>query len=232
MCQVQAQAQQNTPDFPLNNYLASHRHSDMNRIRIVMSLIQASHTVLDTLLYMDTATYLKCPTVTTIRPLYAMQEISMLGKSIQNSENMSSIITDESLAVRLYATQIKEFFTRAVGSSMFQVPRMALASLRYIPQPTTFGDQTQQLQQEQAQASHETIPNDIDSILRVDFEVLPESSHNALQCVSQGMDARAAYANAAPDASTYTLDSDYYTSTLPDMEMMVMPDVVLHSNWL
>lgn len=51
-------------------------------IRIVMSLIQSSHNVLDALLQMENSTYRKCPTVTTIRALYAIQGLWALGKSI------------------------------------------------------------------------------------------------------------------------------------------------------
>ncbi|KAL7805066.1 hypothetical protein V8C44DRAFT_341884 [Trichoderma aethiopicum] len=57
----------------------------MGHIRDVMSLVESSYSALDTLVLVVVATFCHCPTVTSIRALYALQEFITTWKWIDSS---------------------------------------------------------------------------------------------------------------------------------------------------
>lgn len=103
---------------------------DMTYVRTIMSLIQSSHSALDTLVLFDTAAYRCCPTVVSVRALYALQELFTIWKAVRSRQGyLSEFVTEEVLALKFYARQTEEFFKQVVGTEGFTVPRMALKAL-------------------------------------------------------------------------------------------------------
>jgi hypothetical protein len=99
----------------------------------LMSLIQASHNVLDVLLRLDIKTFLKCPTVTTVRALYAMLEIYLIWRSTKHQNpQLPQCITEEAFSTTFYLQRMHGFLERARGPAGFSVPDMALKSLASI----------------------------------------------------------------------------------------------------
>ncbi|KAH8885844.1 hypothetical protein GQ53DRAFT_695403 [Thozetella sp. PMI_491] len=245
MCQTQA------APLPSSNLLhefcPSHLDTarDTTYIRVIMSLIQSSHSVLDVLLHLEPDTYLKCPTVTTIRSLYAIFEIDTLWKAIHLQETkLSEIINEEVLALNFYLGEIKEFFSRAEGGAGFQVPRMALASLAGITYPTLGATKLISRRREQApvtisiENAGETISaprNDLEAILQTDAtslglrNKLPQSP--TLRLGSSGG------AIIDPSSSNFSGSSNApevaeNRLAVSEFDMMVMPGMGIDPTWL
>lgn len=217
-------------------------------IRIVMSLIQSSHSILDALLQMGNSTYLKCPTVTTIRALYAIQVIWTLWKSANRQHTcLSSFITEEVLSVRFYVRQIQAFLKVAIGPEGYQVPKMASNALSDV---TNHLEQLERSSHPQSQqASVGTLPGDIlraaGSAPSNDLEVilLPGTTNadsaercvltNELQNADMLPSDRGIADNAAFQTSFDGLDGmDDEAPFVSEFDLMTIPDAAIDPNWL
>ncbi|KAL6872758.1 hypothetical protein J3F83DRAFT_730905 [Trichoderma novae-zelandiae] len=168
---------------------------DMAYTRAIMSLIQSSHSALDTLVLFDVATYRRCPTTTSIRALYALQEIITVWKSIHHDHQqqqqqqqggyLAELVNEEALALIFYARQTEEFFKKAAGAEGFVVPQMALNALANVlpslgdvkshkrrsrmQPPETFGQVSVKQQQQEATKTPHRMINDLEVILVIDL---------------------------------------------------------------
>ncbi|PTB53659.1 hypothetical protein M431DRAFT_520631 [Trichoderma harzianum CBS 226.95] len=229
---------------------------DMACIRAIMSLIQSSHSALDTLVLFDIATYRRCPTVTSIRALYALQEIITVWKSVYHQRGyLSEFVNEEVLALSFYARQTEEFFKQATGTEGFGIPKMALNALanvllslgdmkshkkpHRVQQPELVG---QEKQQGPAKAPRR-MANDLDVILVIDLGNIQAPSAEQVQVQSQGQE-REQDRDWDDVRSDTTLEwpprfaNDGFSVTLgdvllaPELEAMTAPDSVIDPGWL
>lgn len=223
----------------------------MAYIRVVMSLIQSSHNILDSVIHLDIPTYLNCPTVTTVRALYAMQMIFALWKSVklQNSP-ISDLIGEETLVAKFYAKEIKDFFERAVGADNFQVPRMALASLAKVTNYMLLSPSEETQQQDTPPAhipdlhsgqSSDTPPNDMDAILRT--EIKSSDRRTQPSTIEGGTDLVGFNHQASLDAPFQPPSMDGCTLGViggasdpaqiwSEFEIMALPNLAMDPSWL
>ncbi|KAK4070826.1 hypothetical protein Trihar35433_5293 [Trichoderma harzianum] len=229
---------------------------DMACIRAIMSLIQSSHSALDTLVLFDIATYRRCPTVTSIRALYALQELITVWKSVYHQRGyLSEFVNEEVLALSFYARQTEEFFKQATGTEGFGIPKMALNALanvllslgamkshkkpHRVQQPELVG---QEKQQGPAKAPRR-MANDLDVILVIDLGNIQAPSAEQVQVQSQGQE-REQDRDWDDVRSDTTLEwpprfaNDGFSVTLgdvllaPELEAMTAPDSVIDPGWL
>ncbi|KAL7795461.1 hypothetical protein V8C43DRAFT_321315 [Trichoderma afarasin] len=230
---------------------------DMAYIRAIMSLIQSSHSALDALVLYDIATYRRCPTVTSIRALYALQEIITVWKSVCNQRGyLSEFVNEEVLALSFYARQTEEFFKQATGTEGFAIPKMALNALANVllsledmkshkrqyrvQQPELVG---QEKQQGPVRAPRR-MANDLDVILIIDLGNIQAPSAEQVQVQGQGQereqdrdwdDVRSDTTLEWPPTSS---TDDGFSVTLgdvllaPELEAMTAPDSVIDPGWL
>lgn len=105
---------------------------DSDYLRMIMSFVQSSHSALDLLLRLDASTYLKCPTVTTVRALYAVHELCLLQEYIIDQQSyLRNHVTEQVLCVQFYMSQTEVFFERVRAEKLFRVPHMALSVLAH-----------------------------------------------------------------------------------------------------
>ncbi|KAL7955029.1 hypothetical protein V8C34DRAFT_292710 [Trichoderma compactum] len=232
---------------------------DVAYIRAIMSLIQSSHSALDTLVLFDIATYRRCPTVTSIRALYALQEIITVWKSVYHQRGyLSEFVDEEVLALTFYARQTEEFFKQATGTEGFGIPKMALDALanvllslgdvkshkrqHRVQQPELVG---QEKQQGPARAPRRMV-NDLDVILIIDLGNIQAPSAEQVQGQGQGRGQERGEQDRDWDdvLSDTTLEwpptsaSDGFNVALgdvllaPELEAMTAPDSVMDSGWL
>lgn len=231
---------------------------DMAYIRAIMSLIQSSHSALDTLVLFDIATYRRCPTVTSIRALYALQELITVWKSVYHQRGyLSEFVNEEVLALSFYARQTEEFFKQATGAEGFVIPKMALNALANVllslgdmkshkrqyrvQQPELVG---QEKQQGPARAPRR-MANDLDVILVIDLGNIQAPSAEQVQVQVQGQGQEREQDRDWDDVrSDTTLEwpptsaSDGLSVTLgdvllaPELEAMTAPDSVIDPGWL
>ncbi|RFU75888.1 hypothetical protein TARUN_6350 [Trichoderma arundinaceum] len=218
---------------------------DMVYIRTIMSLIQSSHSALDTLVLFDIATYRRCPTFISIRALYALQEIFTVWKSVYHQRgDLSEFVNDEVLALKFYARQTELFFRQAAGTERFTIPQMALNALPNVllsledmrnrkrlyrmQQPEPLG---QEIQQGAAIKAPSPIVNDLEVTLIIDLGNFEAPSVNQGQDQDQDQDGT----RSVPDwpATTSTSDSDDLDVTLgdallaPELGTMTVPCSVI-----
>lgn len=229
------------------------RSLDMTYIRVLMSLIQSCHSVLDTVLHLDSPAYLRCPTVTTVRALYALQEIYALWKSMHvQPKHLADVISDQTLAPQFYASQIKDFFERAAGGNKFQVPRMALASLATVTNDVLrpLSAEPHQHQQRPVTASDSrartgesassTPLNDMDVILEMDITSPGLDTH--LSPSTRGLDLVDSDEATEDQIPFQPLSLEAYNlgefgasandaSMLSEFEMMALPGVTFDPDW-
>ncbi|KAM6485733.1 hypothetical protein HDV62DRAFT_259346 [Trichoderma sp. SZMC 28011] len=232
---------------------------DMACIRAIMSLIQSSHSALDTLVLFDIATYRRCPTVTSIRALYALQELITVWKSVYHQQGyLSEFVNEEVLALSFYARQTEEFFKQATGAEGFAIPKMALNALANVllslgdmkshkrqyrvQQPEPVG---QEKQQGPAKAPRR-MANDLDVILIIDLGNIQAPSAEQVQVHGQGQGQEREQDRDWDDVrSDTTLEwpptsstNDGFSVTLgdvllaPELEAMTAPDSVIDPGWL
>ncbi|KKO96461.1 hypothetical protein THAR02_11438 [Trichoderma harzianum] len=229
---------------------------DMAYIRAIMSLIQSSHSALDTLVFFDIATYRRCPTVTSIRALYALQEIITVWKSVYHQRGyLSEFVNEEVLALSFYARQTEDFFKQATGAEGFAIPKMALNALTSVllslgdmkshkkpyrvQQPELVG---QEKQQGPAKAPRR-MANDLDVILIIDLGNIQAPSAEQVQVQSQGQEREQNrdWDDVRPDTTLEwppTSASDGFSVTLgdvllaPELEAMTAPDSAIDPGWL
>ncbi|PNP55418.1 hypothetical protein THARTR1_04248 [Trichoderma harzianum] len=229
---------------------------DMAYIRAIMSLIQSSHSALDTLVLFDIATYRRCPTVTSIRALYALQEIVTVWKSVYHQRgHLSEFVNEEVLALTFYARQTEEFLKQATGTEGFGIPKMALDALANVL--LSLGDmkshkkqyrvqQPKLVGQEKLQGparAPRRMANDLDVILIIDLGNIQAPSADQVQVQVQGQereqdrdwdDVRSDTTLEWPPTSA----SDGFNVALgdvllaPELEAMTAPDSVIDSSWL
>ncbi|KAK4085034.1 uncharacterized protein Triagg1_24 [Trichoderma aggressivum f. europaeum] len=233
---------------------------DVAYIRAIMSLIQSSHSALDTLVLFDIATYRRCPTVTSIRALYALQEIITVWKSVYHQRGyLSEFVSEEVLALSFYARQTEEFFKQATGAEGFGIPKMALDALanvllslggmkshkrqHRVQQPELVG---QEKQQGPARAPRR-MANDLDVILIIDLGNIQAPSAEQVQGQGQvqgrerEQDRDRVWDDVRSDTTLEwppTSANDGFNVTLgdvllaPELEAMTAPDSVMDSGWL
>ncbi|GFP57730.1 hypothetical protein TASIC1_0009006700 [Trichoderma asperellum] len=221
---------------------------DMTYVRTIMSLIQSSHSALDTLVLFDTATYRCCPTVVSVRALYALQELFAIWKAVRSRQgHLSEFVTEEVLALKFYARQTEEFFKQVVGAEGFTVPRMALKALpnllfslddiknqerrHRVQQPERF---TQSKSQGVAVDSPNPSANDLEVILIIDL--------GEIQAPSVGQSRNQAQDGTKPDATlewpaTLSTNGDFNTTLedaflAPELGTLIASDSVLDPGWL
>ncbi|EHK17885.1 uncharacterized protein TRIVIDRAFT_204829 [Trichoderma virens Gv29-8] len=225
---------------------------DMAYIRAIMSLIQSSHSALDTLVLFDIATYRRCPTVTSIRALYALQEIITVWKSVYNQRGcLSEFVNEEVLALMFYARQTEEFFKQATGTEGFAIPQMALNALANVllslgdvknHKKQHQGSQPEPMGQEKQQGATKVprpMINDLEVTLIIDLGNIQAPSEEQVQ--GQGQEQVQERDDVRPDA---TLEwppmsaSDGFDVTLrdvllaPELEAMTAPGSVIDPGWL
>lgn len=221
---------------------------DMTYVRTIMSLIQSSHSALDTLVLFDTATYRCCPTVVSVRALYALQELFTIWKAVRSHQGyLSEFVTEEVLALKFYARQTEDFFKQVVGAEGFGVPRMALKTLpnllfslddiknherqRQVQQPERFG---QDHSPRATADSPSPSANDLEEILIIDLGEIQAPS------VSQSRDQvqDATRADVALEWPVTEPGNDDFDVTLegallvPELGTLIAPDSVLDPSWL
>ncbi|KAK1241094.1 hypothetical protein MKX08_001068 [Trichoderma sp. CBMAI-0020] len=221
---------------------------DMTYVRTIMSLIQSSHSALDTLVLFDTATYRCCPTVVSVRALYALQELFTIWKAVRSRQGyLSEFVTEEVLALKFYARQTEDFFKQVVGPEGFGVPRMALKTLpnllfslddiknherqRQVQQP-------ERLSQDNSPRATADSPspsaNDLEVILIIDLGEIqaPSASQRRDQVQDDTrMDAALEWPamEPAPDDFNVTLEDALLA---PELGTLMAPDSVLDPGWL
>ncbi|KAL7932884.1 hypothetical protein V8C35DRAFT_305731 [Trichoderma chlorosporum] len=227
---------------------------DMTCIRAIMSLIQSSHSALDTLVHFDLATYRRCPTVTSIRALYALQEIITVWKSVHHQRGyLSEFVNEEMLALMFYAKQTEEFFKQATGAEGFAIPQMALSTLanvllslgdakshkrqHRVQQPEPFGQETQQ---GVAKAPRRMV-NDLEVTLIIDLGSVQTPSAGQVQGQGQdqdqGRDSDDMRSDVTPEWPPMP-DNDGFNVTLgdvllaPELEAMTAPGSAIDPGWL
>lgn len=213
-----------------------------------MSLIQSSHSALDTLVLFDTATYRCCPTVVSVRALYALQELFAIWKAVRSRQGyLSEFVTEEVLALKFYARQTEEFFKQVVGAEEFTVPRMALKALpnllfslddiknqerrHRVQQPERFN---QGKSQGPALDSPSPSANDLEVILIIDL--------GEIQAPSVGQSRNQVQDGARTDATlewpaTLSTNDDFNTTLedaflAPELGTLIASDSVLDPGWL
>ncbi len=220
-------------------------------IRVIMSLIQSSHSVLDALLQIETSTYRRCPTVTTIRALYAIQDIWTLWRSVHGQQScLSDFIAEEVLSLRFYAQQVKDFLEVATGPEGYQVPKMALTALSKItnhvlPPERINHRQTQQISAPQLSCD---VMKDADSASNNDLEVIlmtgmtdsePAKRRSSLievQNAASSISDRAP-TNVTPFQTSLASHDGLHDRSnealiLSDFELMAMPGTAIDQSWL
>jgi hypothetical protein len=222
---------------------------DMAYVRTIMSLIQSSHSALDTLVLFGIGTYRRCPTVVSIRALYALQEIFTVWKAVHRQQGyLSEFVNEEVLAIKFYAKQTEEFFKQAVGAEGFAIPQMALKALPNVFQSLEetknrerqhrVVQQPERLAQENPQGAAISSPNltanDLEVILIIDLgEIQPPS-------VNQRKDQRqhSTRLEVTPEWPTSASANGDFDDTLgdallaPELEAMIVPDSVIDPGWL
>ena len=216
-----------------------------------MSLIQSSHSVLDALLQIEASTYRKCPTVTTIRALYAIQEIWTLWKSVHCQQTYSSdFITEEVLSLRFYARQVKDFFEVGTGPEGYQIPKMALNALSNITNQVLLPERINHRQTRQVSAPQLScgVIKEAGSVPNNDLEVIlmtamtdSEPAKRRLSPI-EVQDAELSISDRATTnmppfrtslASHYGLnDTSNEAPIVSELELMAMPDIAIDPSWL
>lgn len=219
---------------------------DMAYIRAIMSLIQSSHSALDTLVLFDMATYRRCPTVTSIRALYALQEILTVWKSVCHQRGyLSEFVNEEVLALMFYTKQTEEFFRQAAGAEGFAIPKMALSALSNVL--LSLGDvenhkrqhQVQQLEplgQEKEQGATKAprrMINDLEVILIIDLGNIQAPSADQ----AQDQDRDDTRSDVTPGWSPMSANDGFNVALgdvllAPELEAMTVPDSVIDPGWL
>lgn len=216
-----------------------------------MSLIQSSHSVLDALLQIETSTYLRCPTVTTIRALYALQEIWTLWRSVKCQQtHLLEFITEEVLSPKLYARQIRDFFAAMSGPEGYQIPNMALNVLSNITNHVLLPERTDQRQTQQVpvpQLSCGIVKeasgapnNDLEVILMTGMTDSEPSERSLAPVEVQNADSTTsdrATRNVTPSGTSLAIhngsnDTNNEASILSEFDLMVMPDAAIDPSWL
>ncbi|KAL6903956.1 hypothetical protein GGI43DRAFT_307646 [Trichoderma evansii] len=221
---------------------------DMTYVRTIMSLIQSSHSALDTLVLFDTAAYRCCPTVVSVRALYALQELFTIWKAVRSRQGyLSEFVTEEVLALKFYARQTEEFFKQVVGTERFAVPRMALNALpnllfsldeiknherqHRVQPPERFG---QDKSQEDAADSPSPSANDLEVILIIDLgEIQAPSVSQGRGQVQDGT-----RTDAALEWPATVSANDDFNDTLedvllaPELGTLIASDSALDPGWL
>jgi hypothetical protein len=202
-----------------------------------MSLIQASHNVLDTMLRLDTKAYLRCPTVTTVRALYALQQIYLVWKSTQHQNpQLSHLITEEALALTFYVKRANAFWERAAGAEGFSVPTMALSSLASITKKVLDFDITTSHPQavetnstDRVDEPTESPANDLEAILtlsttrsQASTSITPAVCDTSSVVYSHPVDANDAVHHRAGEHNDINREEEYMA--LSEFDMMIMPD--------
>ncbi|KAL7942709.1 hypothetical protein V8C42DRAFT_150281 [Trichoderma barbatum] len=223
---------------------------DMAYIRAIMSLVQSSHSALDTLVLFDIATYRRCPTVISIRALYALQEIITVWKSVYYQRGyLSEVVNEEVLALMFYAKQTEEFFRQAAGTEGFAIPQMALNALanvllslgdfknhkrhHRVQQPEPLG---QERQQGPAKMPRHMI-NDLEVILIINLGNIQTPSAEQAQEQEQDRDRDDVRSDVTPEWSPVSAN-DGFSVTLgdvllaPELEAMTLPGSVIDPGWL
>lgn len=224
----------------------------MAYVRAIMSLVQSSHSALDTLVLFDVATYRRCPTVTSIRALYALHEIFTVWKSVYHQQGyLSEVVNEEVLALEFYAKQTEEFFKQAIGVEGFTIPQMALNALPNVL--LSMQDMEARKRQHQAQQRQpEPPPGPADrraGAIRAPSSII--SDLEVILIIDLGDTIRAPPENRDPDQdqddtglgvapdwpATVTANDDFHVSlddTLLDCELetMTVPDSAIDPGWL
>jgi hypothetical protein len=220
-------------------------------IRVVMSLIQSSHSVLDALLQIETSTYRKCPTVTTIRALYAIREIWTVWRSVHFQQTyLSDFITEEVLSLRFYAQQVKDFFEVTTGPEGYQIPKMALNALSNITKYVLLPERINRRQAQQVSVPQlsRCIIKETDSAPDNDLEVIlmtgmtdSEPAKRPLSPI-EVQDAELSISDRATKnvtpfrtslTSHYGLnDTNNEAPIASEFELMAMPDTAIDPSWL
>lgn len=214
--------------------------TEMVYVRDVMSLVQASQSVLDVLLRLNVSAYRRCPTVTTVRALYAVRVVYCLWK--RQDTRPSSLVTEEVLALRFYAKQTEGFFERAREAG-HGVADMALGVLSTITNVLTPNSESSRQIHSVAESAHHAVSeiilkqpsNDLEAILTI--SVTPkETTLESPSCCSN-----AEYVDPCPtedERPFCTLDqTDCYPHgeghVLASSEFgnMMMPDLHGEGNW-
>ncbi|KAK7225357.1 hypothetical protein V2G26_013360 [Clonostachys chloroleuca] len=231
-------SQTRSTSFPQAEGQISSANNTMDIVWALMSLIQASHNVLDVLLRLDIKPYLRCPTVTTVRALYAIREIHLIWRSTRHhNPQYSQYITEEALSITFYLKQMNDFLARARGSEGFSVPDMALKSLASITNEVL--DLATTTSHPRAVAgtspvgsvnrSKELPADDLEAILTLasplseaSASIAPAMRDRSPAFSSQHFNTAAAVDHQARNCNDFTRDGDQ--TTLSDFDMMIMPD--------
>lgn len=221
---------------------------DMTYVRTIMSLIQSSHSALDTIVLFETATYRCCPTVVSVRALYALQELFTIWKAVRSRQGyLSEFVTEEVLALKFYARQTEDFFKQVVGAEGFGVPRMALKTLpnllfslddiknherqRQVQQPERFSqDNSPRATAESPSPS----VNDLEVILIIDLGEIqaPSVSQSRDQVQDDtGMDAALEWPATEPANNDFNVTLED-ALLVPELGTLIAPDSVLDPGWL
>ncbi|KAL7924582.1 hypothetical protein ACQKWADRAFT_287024 [Trichoderma austrokoningii] len=209
---------------------------NMTYVRTVMSLIQSSHSALDTLVLFDTVSYRCCPTIVSVRALYALQELFTIWKAVRSRQGcLSQFVTGEVLALKFYARQTEEFFKQVVGVEGFTVPRMALKTLPNLLfslddiKNHEIQRQVQQPDSPRAAAdSPSPSANDLEVILIIDLGEIKAPS--VIQSRDQAQDGMEWPATEPANADYNATLEDALLA--PNLETLIASDSVLDPTWL
>jgi hypothetical protein len=221
---------------------------DMTYVRTIISLIQSSHSALDTLVLFDTATYRCCHTVVSVRALYALQELFTIWKAVRSHQGyLSEFVTEEVLALKFYARQTEDFFKQVVGAEGFGVPRMALKTLpnllfslddiknherqHRVDEPEHFGrDGSPRASVDSPSSS----TNDLEEILIIDLgEIQAPSVSQSRDQVQDGTRTDTVLEWPATEPANGDFNTTLEDALLaPELGTLIAPDSVLDPGWL
>lgn len=219
-------------------------------VKAVMSVIQCCHGIIDLVCQMDIQLYLDCPTVTTVRALYAINTLSALQRSfVEHNTIMSKFIDQSSIMLDRYSNRLRAFLYEATGPQEHVVPRMVLSTLdQAARQPYLLGEHNQTFRTDQVtdsepvDAAHANPHNDLEAVV---VSTMPNaaraeqgsvvSSHNSPNnTLQQTHSYRAPISQTFAPATALNLPPPESTATgvhrPSEFDLMCMPDLMNGAN--
>ncbi|KAG8628221.1 hypothetical protein KVT40_004094 [Elsinoe batatas] len=96
-------------------------------VRAITSIMQDCHDIIDTLVQSAPVTYLHCPTVTTVRALYAGRELLTLQGLVDSEQSpYFGLLAQSVVRSQQYLDKLRGFLSHVGGDPGHQVPVMAL----------------------------------------------------------------------------------------------------------
>ncbi|KAF2226848.1 hypothetical protein BDZ85DRAFT_55429 [Elsinoe ampelina] len=190
-------------------------------VRAITSIMQDCHDIIDTLLQSATVTYLHCPTVTTVRALYAGRELLTIQSLVDNEQSpYFGLLTESVVRSKQYLNKLRGFLSRFEGDTGHQVPVMALKLIANL-NATGFP------RNDQVSGGLNIRENDLDDVTAA---TLPDVVQTAFPPLRYGQPSSS---NLNADQTAMDSSATGQWANIPDLDLLTMPglDFIDYTPW-